>query len=154
TSCFTPLVTASSVSAGVQFGGTLRFEAADESLGHVVLDSSVRLTQEGPPAMPYYMYEWSAASGQLQLVVAASNSQGGGDNGVGYGHHGAPRRLQHAVAANGRVVYHVGGHLYLYDPSAKESVQLDVGGTTKPLFRAAAADGTRVFFTDESPLTP
>ena len=154
TSCFTPLVTASSVSAGVQFGGTVRFEAADESLRHVVLDSGVRLTEEGPAGMAFYMYEWSAASGHLQLVASASNSQGGGDNGVGYGHHGAPRRLQHAVAANGRVVYHVQGHLYLYDPSAGESVQLDVGGTSRPLFRAADADGTRVFFTDESPLTP
>ena len=120
TGCFTPLVTASSVSAGVQFGGTVRFEAADESLRHVVLDSGVRLTEEGPAGMAFYMYEWSAASGHLQLVASASNSQGGGDNGVGYGHHGAPRRLQHAVAANGRVVYHVQGHLYLYDPSAGE----------------------------------
>lgn len=160
-SCFTPIVTAAEVAPGVSFGFALTLEAASTNLEHVVFFSSVRLTPEGQAGTGRYLYEWSRpAPGEapsLKLVSKLTGTQELGAFGVGYGTSGSLRMLAGAVAEDGRVIFNAGGHLYLFDPSAGNDVRLDGSEgaqSASPVFRSASTDGTRIFFTDEAPLTP
>jgi hypothetical protein len=64
---------------------------------------------------------------------------------------------RNAVSADGsRVVWGTSTALFSRDVVTKETVQLDKGpeGSGGGVFQLASSDGTRVFFTDATPLTP
>ncbi len=168
--CYEPLVTAASGYADVppltKFGGpasealgAVRVRGATPDLSDVVLSSTVALTAT---PVKNALYEWAAAeppTQRLQLVSVLPTSEGGAATGASLGYKGAVSR--HAVSNDGSRIFFSsenGGEkgLYMRDTKKGETVRLDVqqvGGTAAPRFQTASADGSRVFFTDEQPLT-
>jgi hypothetical protein len=133
------------------------FEGASPDLSHVVFTDSEPLV-EG--AGDEELYEWSAgkpAGEQLQLVSVLPGSGGptGGTLGGGLLH----EVVRHAVSNDGsRVIWNLGGSLYLRDMGRKETVVVsapepggEAGGEAK--FQSASSDGSKVFFTDDARLT-
>jgi hypothetical protein len=168
---YRPLVTAkegyANVPLGTKFGGgtglgnsPVAVAAANSDLTHVVLKSRDPLV-EG--AAPDSLYEWS--EGQLQPVSVLPPAEGGGVVGAeGAGtRHGS---VHHAISEDGsRIFWSTGGYpsesaLYVRDTESQQTGRLDVplagasgAGEPNPLFRAASADGSVVFFTDSQQLT-
>ncbi len=176
---FTPLVTAANVPAGVKFGqleekserviGDVEFSGATPDLSHVVVSSSQSLT-EGVAAQPVgsearNLYEWFGGSLRLVSVLPPPSGKAVTEEGLsaalgeGITDGGDVR---YAISDDGsRVFWGVaGGALYVRDVGRGETVRLDIvqpgarGGLEHPIFRVANSDGSRVFFTDESRLTP
>ncbi len=156
--CYRPLVTGkegfANVPPGTEFGGSVTFLGATSDLQHVVLGSSVPLS--GDPAPEGGLYEWSSGSPQPQLLSLLPG--GGPAPGAALGFHDEETR--NAISGNGnRVAFTSEGHLYLRDAGRGETLQLDTvqggsgSGSANPVFQTAAADGSRVFFTDEQKLT-
>jgi hypothetical protein len=168
TSCYRPLVTGAeghaNVPPGTKFAPACErgvfcgpeFLGSSPDGSHVILGSAVPLT---PGANGEALYEWS--NGRLALVSVlpeseepASKPQLGFENKV----------ARNAVSDDGsRVVWSTNvyaGHLYLRDMRASQTLQLDAvqggsgNGSVGPVFQAASADGSRVFFTDSQQLTP
>jgi hypothetical protein len=176
-SCYRPLVTAAEGFANVppetHFGQPCVFpngycgphvRAANPDLSAIALESAVPLI-EGAPANS--LYAWSA--GQLKLLsvlpggTPASSAAKPvlGTNSATTGEYG---NIRNAVSTDGsRFIWseQAGGHhLYLWDAATETSIQLDAkqpgasgAGTVQPIFQTAAADGSRVFFTDIQHLT-
>jgi WD40-like Beta Propeller Repeat len=173
-SCFTPLATADNVSPpGTRFGeeycalhgGTElycgpKFVGATPDLSHVVLQSTVALTEGGGSGGDGGLYEWSA--GTLKPVSVLPGESGAGVP-AQLGFRGVNAR--HAVSSDGsRVIWEAETgsvrHLYLRDTAHEETVQLDValpgapsGSEPAPEFQDASSDGSKVFFTDTEALT-
>ncbi len=172
--CFVPLVTKSNVPPGAVIGpkepesNGVEFVAATPDLSHVVLESPEALTANAVKdanSRPN-LYEW--AGGQLQLASILPNTVSASAEGesasLGYAGH----LVRNAISDNGsRIVWEAGEaehrHLYLRDIPKRETVQLDVpqpgaGSSSvsepEPHFQGASANGSRVFFTDDVPLTP
>lgn len=170
---YTPLVTGkegfANVPPGTKFGGiggtsSVQIVGASPDLSHVALDSSVSLAA-GVPSQA--LYTWSA--GQLEPIGVLPGSEGGGlVSGGTFGSNEAS--VQHAISDDGsRIFWSTGGYtiagnslsgLYLRDVDAGQTGRLDVVqpgatglGTARPVFQAASADGTVVFFTDSHELT-
>ncbi len=175
---FTPLLTASNVAPGTEFGGDPGFpigpvttEGSNSELTHIVLSSEVPLLSVAPPAFgeKRALYVWSA--GNLQPVSVLPPGEGGEmvyaellGSGMG--------STRNAISDDGsRVFWSTGRNttfdasnqitgLYLRDTAAEESVRLDAvkGGTgdgePRPVFQAANPAGTVVLFTDSQQLTP
>ncbi|HUN78441.1 MAG TPA: NHL repeat-containing protein [Solirubrobacteraceae bacterium] len=155
------LVSAANVPAGTRFGGDeelaggIRFSAASPDLSHVVLNSSVALT-EGSRAEGG-LYEW--AGGKLQLADVLPN--GTQPSGASLGAREAD--VRHAISNDGsRLVWEAQGGLYLRDMAAGgkgETVQIDAAQgapepkEAQPVFQTASSDDSRVFFTSPAPLT-
>jgi hypothetical protein len=176
--CYRPLVTGkpglANVPEGTHFGGETdgqcvnvdgcgpRFVGGTPDLSHLILSSTVALTQtpiEASPA-PGALYEW--ASGTLRLVSVLPEGGEGVDAKLGDldGQEGS-RRL-HVVSNDGsRVVWaaFASGHLYVRDAVRDETVQLDAvqggsgEGSVRPHFQFASSDGSKVLFTAEQRLT-
>ena len=176
--CFHPLVTASNVPSGTEFGEEPctyecgpQFDDATPDGNHVVLSSRIALTTtatEGNGGL----YEWSA--GTLQMVnllpegeVNAIGGRVGETASLGTG--GVLAR--HAISNDGaRVVWQTGtkntptepglNHLYLRDTVRGETVRLDLfQGVAEhfqghaPVYMTASSDASRIFFMDEERLT-
>jgi DNA-binding beta-propeller fold protein YncE len=177
-SCYEPLVTGFAGEAdvspvGTKFGGTpgtalgdAQFVGATPDVSHVVLSSSIGLTEEFP-APEGGLYEWSAASppaDRLRLVSVLPASEGGA---AALGPVlGRRRMVRDAISDDGsRIIFSAnapgqqGIPLYLRDTIRHETIRLDLteNGSAPPdgaaLFQAASSDGTRIFFTDKVPLT-
>jgi DNA-binding beta-propeller fold protein YncE len=160
---FLPLVSSLNDTAKNPFGRLLQFLGATADLSHDVIESRVPLTPlpSSAPHLEDYLYEWSA--GQLRLVSVLPGAEGTPAAGPFLG--GAPEGLdvRHAISNDGsRVFWGTPGALYMRDTVKGETVRLDEaqGGTehgretSAPIFQAASADGSRVFFTDTKRLTP
>jgi hypothetical protein len=181
--CYRPLVTGApgyvNVPAGTVFGdqncaihGSTelfcgpKFVGATPDLSHIVLQSSVALTEGGGSGGFGGLYDWVA--GKLAPVsVLPESEQGGaavaGSLGSSLGDNGVD--VRHAVSADGSRIVWEGGegssrHLYLRDTVSEETVRLDVPqpgappeSGSEPEFQDASSDGSRVFFTDTAPLT-
>lgn len=163
--CFHPLVTGApgvaDVPPGTEFGikvGTSEpcqagmcgpnFVGATPDLSHIVLNSSVGLTEvsgdEGG------LYEWS--SGKLSLVSVLPN--------------GVPAKFRpspvvfgsgyvgrHAISTDGsRVIWSNGTNLYLREMASEHEQTIELGGASA-VFQDASVDDSHVFFTDERRLT-
>lgn len=158
------LVSSANVPAGTQIGGDgelvggVRFVAATPDLSHVVVASSVALTEgsrtEGG------LYEW--AGGQLQLVdVLPDGTQASAAALSALGARETDTR--HAISNDGsRLVWEAGNRLYLRDMTSGvkgETVQVDAAqGAPEPkgalsVYQTASSDDSRVFFTSAAPLT-
>ena len=173
--CYAPLVTAGNVAEGTEFGETGRcplvtalcgpqFVGASPDARHIVLTSKVPLVAGAPEEG---LYEWSA--GKLELVSVRPSGQpvpAAGAAVLGSQISLGVTSARGAVSADGsRIVFsETDGeqHLYLRDIDSAteeaETIQLDAvqGGTgenpPKPAFQLAAADGSRVLFTDTQKL--
>ena len=105
------------------------------------------------------VYEYSAAGEQFAPVNILENKEpatpsylGGRDE---HGHQ-SEFAGRHAVSDDGsRVVWGTESQLFTRDMVTNETVQVDAGpeGNGGGLFQLASSDGTRVFFTDGTPLT-
>jgi hypothetical protein len=171
--CFVPLVTKSNVPPGAIIdlnglaGNGVHFQGVTPDLSHVVLGSAEALTanavkdaNERPN-----LYEW--AGGELQLVSILPNavSASAENESASLGYRGT--LVRNAISEDGsRIVWEAGegehDHLYLRDMTKGETVQLDAPqpgvvprySEEGPHFQGASANGSRVFFTDETQLTP
>jgi hypothetical protein len=177
--CFRPLVTSKAGVANVPEGTAFgegdgcestaehsakevcgpRFVGASEDLSHVVLSSpSVALA---PGAVPNELFEWSAGALEpVSVLPGAGQTPTEGQLGL---ESNAPRG---AISADGQRVFWesavpAGQHLYVRDMTLGQTLQLDLpeegcGGCTGgkvARFQFASSDGSRVFFSDEHPLT-
>ncbi len=138
--------------AGEKPGYEVRFAGASPDLAHIVVEATSPLTEgEGAPAGAWSVYEW--AGGRLRLVsilpgpgsVAAAGAKAGG---------GEDHNFANDVSADGsRVFWTYGGQLYVRE-NGTTTVELTPSlGNGSATFRAATPDGSKVFFTDETPLT-
>ncbi|MGN6373905.1 MAG: hypothetical protein ACTHM1_13105 [Solirubrobacteraceae bacterium] len=159
------------------FGGGVNFVAATRDLNHVVLQSPSVLTEPLFSSGGHQsVYEWTA--GALALVSqiptgsshacggsgpACSAAAAGGLTSVIPGKTGSV--LMNRISADGeRVVFKSSSSsrsgLFLRDLKRQETLQLDVavagapGGAGEAFLQEVIADGSKVFFTDSSRLTP
>jgi hypothetical protein len=152
--CYVPLVNGDDVSPpGTEFGGHVVFQAASGDGAHVVVQSSVALTEED--ATPKVgVYEWSAnapANKRLKLVSVLPGGAPADGAEAGVEFVGINRR--HAVSEDGSRVFwseHSGSHrLFVRDVVRGETLQISGGAG---LFQAASGDGKRVFFIENGDL--
>jgi DNA-binding beta-propeller fold protein YncE len=161
---YKPLVTTANVLPGKEFGPGLQFLGATPDLSHVVFRSPVALIANAGE-VPEHLYEW--AGGRLQLVsVLADGTPAAGEVQLGDAT-GEIRNVRNAISSDGsRIFFSTTGEgeqrrLYMRDVASGKSVRLDVAqgpGVPEPeraeaRFQTAAADGSRVFFTDTQRLT-
>jgi DNA-binding beta-propeller fold protein YncE len=153
--------------------------SATADLSHVVFSSTVALT--GPKAKASELgvprlYEWSAESApseQLKLISVLPNGKLANTPALG---NFVPKgtAARNAISADGTRVFWSGGeegseelttNLYVRDTSKGETLKINVptGGAKvsgleaiheEAQFQSASRDGSRVFFTDTTPLTP
>jgi hypothetical protein len=170
---YVPLVTAHNVPPGTKFGEDLGGEYAvwvrdaTPDLSHTILEAWALLTPNAIPS-PYgeigNIFEWSG--GQLQLVNVLPDGApiAGAYFGAGF------EDMRNAISDDGSRVLWTGvanhtpsyvGPLYMRDTVTGRTVEVDspAPGVSPSLagrgrFQIAAADGSKVFFTDEQPLTP
>jgi WD40-like Beta Propeller Repeat len=153
------------------FVGEENFVGTSADLAHVILRSAVSLTGAPIGNNDKELYEWSGgrpSNERLQLVsLLPANEQGEelpfeGEADLG----SAKIRGRHAVSEDGsHVVWSGGAHVYVRDTSVGKTVQLDLPGAeclskeecgvgiANAQFQLAAADGSRVLFTDTQQLT-
>ncbi len=160
---YKPLVTSANVPSGTEFANKVHVAGATPDLSNVVLGSPVALTST--PAPEGGLYEWAAGQQQLVSVLPgpgeqpAKGPQLGGDGDAG-------QDVRHAISNNGTRIVWAGGqgreeHLYMRDMARGETVEVDglQGGSNSgsallgPVFQTASSNGSKVFFTDEQPLT-
>ena len=173
--CYVPLVTNANDTAQPRkpFGGRngepatgLRFLGATPELEHVVFSSEVPLTSE-TTGQERNLYEWSKATGQLQLVNVLPEGKTAPlaaiTLGTGELRRGAISNTGSRIVwtAEEKTTTHVSPHLYTRDMSTETTQQVDapqagaeLGEHEQPQFQGASANGERVFFTDEQRLTP
>jgi DNA-binding beta-propeller fold protein YncE len=181
THCFRPLVTGNpgfaNVPEGTQFGeeelckpkvtgagGATnvvcgpRFLGTSEDLRHIVVRSSVALTDGGPAPG---LYEWSAGA-LAPVSVLPGGEAAVGDVSLGL----ESQATQRAISSDGtRIAWSTTpAALYLRDMTHEETAQLDRAEETggEPCegcesgggrYQIASADGSRVLFTDTNKLT-
>jgi len=152
---FLALVTAANVTPKVEFGEALRFRDATPDFSHVVIASEVALTAgSAAGSNRSNLYEWSAGKLQLINVLPGEEDTPAEAPALGDGN----TLVRHAISNDGSRVFwgtNRQGHLYMRDMSRGETIQIDGSGseTGSAIFQTASADGSRVFFTDESRLT-
>ncbi len=152
---YLPLLSKASAPEAISYG-TTEFLGATPDLGNAVLVSTVALTgsSSGPG-----LYEWS--HGGLRFVSELEDGTLAPAAALGYQHDQA-----HAISSDGtRVIWTESkenpAHLYMRDfaTTPARTIQLDKAqeGITEPpgkaVFQTASTDGSRVFFTDDEPLT-
>jgi hypothetical protein len=159
---------------GVPFGplpgnmaSGLQVAGVTPSLSHVVLRSIAPLKQNA--AAGENLYEWQHAEGlgqgglQLINVLPGAEEASASNPVLGGLLQATGRNIRHAISDDGtRVFWSAQGHLYMRDTGIEpaQTIQLDKAqGVAEPtrgaaFFQTASADGSRVFFTDEEPLTP
>ncbi len=134
----------------------VKFAGASPDLSHVVFEANDDLKVGAPPSARS-VYEWT--DGGLRLVSVlpgpgevAAESAGAGD--------GEDDMFANDISADGSRIFWTDNHGQLYvREDGTTTVQLNASQRTPSLgdgsavFRAATSDGSKVFFTDETPLT-
>jgi hypothetical protein len=179
--CYEPLATGvegyEDVLAGTKFGGRetgvapdtvgkVNFVSGTRDMRHVIVKSTLQLTQTAVPPGLQELYEWSADKPygeRLQLVSRLENQQpASAAAGLGFQPGDTGLLARNAVSSDGsRVVWtEERGGLYVWSAGGDRSVRLDVAregasgaGNANPVFQVASSDVSRVFFTDEQRLT-
>jgi DNA-binding beta-propeller fold protein YncE len=123
------------------------FVGATADLSHIVLNSKAPLLGGSVKGA---LYEWSG--GRLSLVSVLP----GGEAVAGELGERTAENSRGAISTDGaRVVWMTNGaqpHLYLYETAKEESIRLDEGLSGTPEFQLAAADTSKVLFTDNGDL--
>ncbi|HEX3391720.1 MAG TPA: NHL repeat-containing protein, partial [Solirubrobacteraceae bacterium] len=173
--CYEPLVVGGEEGdvspSGTKFGGSAatsvvglaKFAGATPDAAHVIVSSSVGLT-EHPSAPGGGLYGWSAASpgGERLGLVSVLPKEEGGQAAPVY-ELGGGSVARHAISNDGsRVVFTArppgeGPHLYVRDMVKRQTIRLDVPEAGMPagaegVFQTASVDGSKVFFTNVSSL--
>jgi hypothetical protein len=167
-SCYEPLVTPLNHTTSTKWGGELEFLSASSDMNHVVLESLVSLTTGAPEEQA--LYEWNASDpSQLPLVNILPDNKTVAPGPMLGTFVGQAPDYRNAVSNDGSRVFWSAGeldHLYMRDTAKGETIQLNaaVEGVKEPnpelpernqvRFQMASADGSKVFFTDNAPLTP
>ena len=162
---YTPLVDAANVPPGTEFGKRsqeVTFSGASPDLSHVVLKSPHALTSGFASGGNPSVYKW--AGGSLRLVSVLPDERPAAEEGLGARLGSDENNARHAVSDDGSRIFWAtlgaADDLYMTDMNLGRSVQLDAvgegaqGGGGTPLFQTASGDGSKVFFTDTSRLTP
>ena len=158
-----------------------QFQDASDDLSHIAFGEEAELTPEAPSG--YDLYLWNSGTVRLVSFLPSGTPVRGdlagatqhltNDQAAGGSFYGtAP--ITHAVSADGeRVFFYAEGNLYLRESAGQQptaagpcseaeperacTVQVDAsrgpGNSGGGVFQYASADGSRVFFTDESRLT-
>jgi hypothetical protein len=139
-----------------------QFVGASEDLSHVVLSANAALT---PGGVPGELYEWAGgALTPVSVLAGAGGAQVAGALGL------ESQAARGAISNDGtRIAWSANENLYERDSARGETVQLDearapLGEGAQEVeerkersggghFQLASADGSRVLFTDEQPLT-
>jgi hypothetical protein len=169
---YIPLVTASNVASGVEFGGIeesggkfnggVTYASANTDASHVILASPDNLTTGFEGAGRTSLFEW--ANGALKPVSILPHGESAGaaglDSSVGTFNENF---MRDAVSKTGnRVIFNATEgsfpHLYLRDMALEETIQLDApqggtGGSDEEEYQGANSDASKVFFTDSARLT-
>jgi hypothetical protein len=132
----------------------VEFEDATPDFTDLILNTSGRGSNG--------VYEWSnGIATQVNILEDNEPAPSGffGGTKLHAGEHEGPSEFagRRAVSDDGsRVVWGTETQLFSRDMLTGETAQLDVGpvGSGGGVFQLASSDGTRVFFTDEAPLTP
>lgn len=160
--------------------GNAQFLDASTDFSHIVFGEAAELTPGAPAGED--LYDWDGGSVHLVSVVPPDHTAVEGElAGSGELHDGETTDhldgsdYKHAVSADGeRVVFDAGGKLYLRENATQEesasgecgeaepqracTVEIDasggLGNSGGGVFQYASAEASRVFFTDESKLTP
>jgi hypothetical protein len=157
-----------------------QFQDASSDLSHIVFGEDAHLTPEAPSG--YNLYLWAAGTVRLVSFLPegtpvrgdlAGATQHRKDLVLEGGSSAGTASITNAVSSNGeRVFFYAGGNLYLREnagqpptasgacseaePERACTVQVDAsrgaGNSGGGVFQYASADGSRVFFTDESQL--
>jgi hypothetical protein len=168
------------VPPGTEFGGfrVVSLEGAMSDMSKIVLNSTVALTSTPLPPNPENkregLYEWSASAPvaeRLQLVNVLPASEGGAPTSstvwIGVTSGTTPSGARNPISSDGSRIFWGNGtygaddlRLYMRDMTKGETVRLDVQQPGAPAghipaahFQFASSDGSRMFFTDEQPLT-
>ncbi len=117
---------------------------ATSDLSHVIFNENAALTEDAPPGEN--LYEWTA--GTVRLVSYSPEGTPLEEALLGNG----TNRLRAISSDGARIVFTVGEKLYLRENGVR-TVQLDAprgggGEGGKGQFMTAAADGSKIFFTD------
>jgi hypothetical protein len=164
---YTPLVHPGNVPFGTHFGdGTgVTYITATPDLSHVLLVSSTSLVSGFETGGQQGIYEWSSgALRPVSYVPPAPETHCGGTGPTCVAQAGAEVgngsvQVRNAISTDGsRVVFSVGGRLYLRDTDSEETVALDAqqggaGNAGAARFQYASEGDSRVFFTDAEQLT-
>ena len=166
--CYQPLVSSLDPLAS-GYGAQLKFLQGTPDGRHAVFYSEVPIALNAETAEGAHpLFEWSAGegAGTLQVVNTPPAGEAGRGAGAKLGEVDVTSRengenMRHAISDDGsRVIWASSGRLYLRDMVANETLRLDVPREGAPaseeggaVFRIANAAGTRIFFTDEQPLT-
>jgi hypothetical protein len=165
---FLPLVYPGDVPAGTHFGGeepshgsvigAVEVLAASKDAAHIILSSPAALVPGLTPNGDSNLFEWS--ENKLELVSVLPNELATSEEGLAAELGRKSVIVRGAVSDDGnRVFFTAGGHLYVYDRTLHESVQIDTpqpgarGGNGEPVFELATPDGDKVFFADDAKLT-
>ncbi len=134
----------------------VKFAGASPDLGHVVFEANDAL-REGAPPNARSVYEWTDGSLRLVSVLpgpgdVAAESAGAGD--------GDEDMFANDISVDGSRIFWTDNHGQLYvREDGTTTVKLNASQRTPSLgdgsavFRAATPDGSKVLFTDETPLT-
>jgi DNA-binding beta-propeller fold protein YncE len=178
--CYKPIVTGApeenDVVVGTKFGGNPQITAvgdtsfvdATPNIEHVVLQSSVGLTSQSAPTGGLYVWSsGSPATERLELVSVLPLPNGKAAGHADLGDPGGGQNFaRHAISDDGNRIFFAAREsaqsnqgLYVHDTVLHKTIRLDVaeGGSTvsqpDALFQTASSDGSKVFFTDQFPLT-
>ena len=175
-----PLVTAANTPPGTKLNGTFLLSGVNNpydvgvvggspDLSHVILESTAALTSNAvATGTTSSLYEW--AGGRLQLVSVLPNDKPANTEEDQQAYIGSVTEQEakhvsssrNAVSEDGsRVIWNTGKehHLYMWDATRGESVQIDAAQGVKepsgaePKFQIASSDGSKVFFADGEKLT-
>jgi hypothetical protein len=145
------------------------YAGASPDFKHVIFLATGALTPNAPEAPGRSLYEWSQADG-IQLVSvlpgetpAQPNGRTGFGPGEGLGCNMGEKVVDHAISADGTRIFWTyypegASSELLVRENGTKTVQIDVphggsGGAGSGKFWGASADGSKVFFTDDSALT-
>ena len=145
----------------------IAYGGASSDGGRVIFAALGALTPDAPAGDGFNLYEWSAATG-LHLVSilpngepAATSQFTGFGAGMADGCKMGRRIVQDAISTDGTTIFwtRAGGSGLFARIDGTETVQIDIpqggpGPAGTGLFWAASPDGSRVFFTATSKLTP
>lgn len=127
------------------------YNAGSSDLSHVVFSENAQLTSDAPSGDD--LYEWVGGTVSLVTEVPATGTSCSGSACtpvVGSLAGGGMGSVLHAVSGDGStIVFTANGNLYARQ-NGSSTVQLDAGIGGSGQFQVAAADGSKVFFTDST----
>ncbi len=138
---------------------TVTFAGATPNLSHILFETNDPLAPE-VSGNTSSLYEWNEAAIRLVSVLPAPANTPAGSGGAG---DGSRTNLVNVISSDGKRIFWTDNNEQLYVRDSGEdsstTIKLNASQRTPPLgdgsarFKAATPSGSRVFFTDGTPLT-